>query len=405
MIKIRPLIVCIALVLAFAGVLNLVAQDVSFTRSERNLANVATASNSSRFGPGMAVMNDGKTPADTLPFRPRSNRNRPRPATAQWVQYEWAQPVGTSEISVFLWDYQNGIPLPKAYKVQYWDGNAFVPVKNAKGLGLVNKQFNTTTFDEIQTTRMRIEVDSATMFPSNVQEWIVYQSPGSPDIPPIVTAGADRDVMTGGKTYLSGSFLSVTPVQKTLWSVKSGPGPVEFKDPGSLITTATVSKMGDYVLTLTAFEGAQKSSSDLKVKVHTPPPAQRLDVVYTKRYTIDSPLWNARAKAIIVNWIPWCVDQINRTDITTGEGGMDNFIEAAKALRGEPHGRHKGYVFSNAWVHQTIEAMCIALMVDPRGDPEILAAHEKMRLTIEDWIPKILAAQEPDGYLHSLYPP
>jgi DUF1680 family protein len=86
-----------------------------------------------------------------------------------------------------------------------------------------------------------------------------------------------------------------------------------------------------------------------------------------------------------------------------GEGGLDNFIEAAKALRGEPHGRHKGYVFSNAWVHQTIESICIALMVDPQGDKEMIAAQNKMKGTLEKWIPIILSAQQPDGYLHTAY--
>ena len=45
--------------------------------------------------------------------------------------------------------------------------------------------------------------------------------------------------------------------------------------------------------------------------------------------------------------------------------------------------------------------MCIALMVDPQGDPEIIAAQDKMKATLDDWIPKILAAQEPDGYLQT----
>ena len=70
----------------------------------------------------------------------------------------------------------------------------------------------------------------------------------------------------------------------------------------------------------------------------------------------------------MVSWIPHCVDQINRTDLEIGQGGIDNFVEAGKKLRGEPHGLHKGYVFSNAWVHQTVEAMSIALMIDPQGD-------------------------------------
>ncbi len=402
--KFRSFLASAAILLALAGGNDLVAQNNQPDPVKRNLANVATANTSSQYGPAMAIMNDAKTPTDTLPWRPRPNRGRQRPMTAQWVEYEWLHPVGTREIAVFLWDYQNGIPLPKAYKVQYWDGNAFVPVKNVKGLGMVNRQFNVTTFDEVLTTKLRIAVDSALMFPNNVQEWIVYQTPGSPDIPPIVSAGADRDVITGGKTYLTGSLKSVTPVQKTVWTKKSGPGKVEFTNPESLTgATAVLTTPGDYIFTLTATEGKLTSSSDIRVKVHPAPPAERLDVVYTKRYSINSPLWNARAKALIVNWIPWCVDQINRTDITTGEGGMDNFIESAKALRGEKHGKHKGYVFSNAWVHQTVEAMCIALMVDPQGDQEIIAAQDKMRKTIEDWIPKILAAQEPDGYLQTAF--
>ena len=157
------------------------------------------------------------------------------------------------------------------------------------------------------------------------------------------------------------------------------------------------------MLRLTVDNGQSKDSSTLNVSVETPPPAKQLDAVYTKNFKIDSPLWNARAKALMVSWIPHCIDQINRTDLTQGPGGIDNFVEAGKALRGEPHGAHKGYVFSNAWVHQTVEAMSIALMIDPQGDPEIIQAHEKMRATLEDWIPKILAAQEPDGYLQTAF--
>src|SRR5207244_13301102 len=139
------------------------------------------------------------------------------------------------------------------------------------------------------------------------------------------------------------------------------------------------------------------AASTLNVKVIAPPKSERLDVVYTKRYTIDSPLWNARSKAIIVNWVPHCIEYINRTNLTQGQGGIDNFVEAAKALRGEPHGRHKGYVFANAWVHQTIESCCIALMVDPWGDTEIVKAQEQMKAPVEDRIPNVLATEQPDG--------
>ncbi len=106
-----------------------------------------------------------------------------------------------------------------------------------------------------------------------------------------------------------------------------------------------------------------------------PPPAKQLEAVYARRFKIDSRLWNARAKALIVSWIPHCIEVISRNDVTLGPGGIDNFIEAGKKLRGEPAGLHKGFVFSNAWVHQTVEAMSIALMMDPQGDQEIIRAQ------------------------------
>jgi DUF1680 family protein len=218
-----------------------------------------------------------------------------------------------------------------------------------------------------------------------------------------VAAGADRDVMLGGKTYLSGRTRSPGPILRTAWIKTGGPGEVRFGDSSSAVTTAAFSAPGVYILTFSAWQDALQLSSTITVKVVNPPPAKRLDVVYTKHYSIDSRLWNDRAKAIIVNWIPYCISQCERTDLSTGQGGLDNFIEAAKALRGEPHGKHKGYVFANAWVHQTVEAMCEALMVDPKGDTAMIAAQQKMRLTLERWIPIILAAQEPDGYLQTAF--
>jgi hypothetical protein len=228
-------------------------------------------------------------------------------------------------------------------------------------------------------------VNAAMLPPGNYQSTITINAPGAAS--PAQTINVSLRVLSATMS----------------WSKESGPGTVTFADPKSLVTTATFSALGDYVLKLTVKTGETSASSTFNVSVETPPPAKQLDAVYTKNFKINNPLWNARAKALITSWIPHCIDQINRTDLTQGPGGIDNFIEAAKALRGEPHAAHKGYVFSNAWVHQTVESMSIALMIDPQGDPEIIKAHEKMRATLEDWIPKILAAQHPDGYLQTAF--
>ena len=244
-------------------------------------------------------------------------------------------------------------------------------------------------------------------------------------LPLNAVAGVDRVVMKGGKTYLNGWAGYGEPPRRgrggaprdaapapaenpgaaptTTWSKLSGPGDVQFADPNAAVTTATFSTPGTYVLQVTADNGTAKASSNLSVKVELPPPAAQLSPIWITRYAIDSPLWDHRVKSLIVSWIPYCIDQMNRSDLVQGPGGLDNFIEAAKALRGEPHAAHKGYVFSNAWVHQTIEAMSLALMVDAKGDKEILAAQAKMRATLDDWIPKILAAQHPNGYLQTAF--
>ncbi len=308
------------------------------------------------------------------------------------MEYEWSQPVSTNKIDVYWWIDGQGVGAPASYRVTYWNGSEFVPVEHATGLGIVGNAFNTTTFDEVHTDKLRLEIQSDGKLSTGILEWKVYSSGPVPAFPPVVEAGIDRVVIVGGKSYLSGKadWLKPSAASLVAWSMESGPGHVTFASSDTPITTATFSAPGEYVLKLTAKDRGLAADSTLTVRAEPAPPKERLDVVYTKNYRIDSPLWNSRAKALITSWIPHCIDQCERTDLTEGQGGIDNFVEAGKALRGEPHGKHKGYVFSNAWVHQTVEAMCIALMVDPKGDPDILEAHRKMRETLERWIPIIL---------------
>jgi hypothetical protein len=233
-------------------------------------------------------------------------------------------------------------------------------------------------------------------------------------------AGVDRVVMLKGKTYLNawvgygqprrggGGRAAATPTPEppgppptAHWSKVSGPGTVTFADANAAVTTATFSASGDYVLKVVASNGGGTAESMLTVKVETPPAGMQHRPVFTTSYAITSPMWSGRMKAIITHWIPHCIDQCERTDATYG--GIDNFIEAGKALRGEPHGKHKGYVFSNAWVHQTLESMCLGLMYDAQGDKDILAAQDRFRTTLDRWIPLILAAQHPDGYLQTAF--
>ncbi|MDE1150025.1 MAG: glycoside hydrolase family 127 protein [Azospirillaceae bacterium] len=370
-----------------------------------NLAVIARIDWSDRSsGAKPEAINSGAQPANSADEAQGAFGTEPGGGPA-WIEYGWDVPVRTDAVEVYWWLGGYKGALPKAWRLSAWDGRRFVPVRDVQGLGLAPDAFNRATFKPVTTTRLRLDIDPADQASVGVLQWRVWSHGAAPVTPPLVTAGLDRAVVLGGRTYLDGRVrtLETAPAAAALWHKVSGPGAVDFADATRVDTTARFAVPGDYVLQLAAKSDGKTALSTLKVRAETPPPDQRLDVVYTTPYAIDSPLWSARAKALIVDWIPHCVDYCERTDLTVGQGGLDNFIEAAKALRGEAHGKHKGYVFSNAWVHQTVESMCIALMVDAQGDREILAAQDLMRRKLEEWIPVILAAQEPDGYLQTAY--
>jgi DUF1680 family protein len=313
--------------------------------------------------------------------------------------------ISTNKVDVYWYTDGAGLRLPKASRLKYFDGADYVEVPNAKGLGAAGDVWNVTTFDEVTTNKIRLEFDAEGNpgISTGITQFRVFDSGKSPAFAPIVKAGVDRVNVLGGKTYLNGAIrqLGQGNVAKVSWSKDSGPGEVTFENPESPMTTATFSALGDYRLKLSAGLDDLSSSDTLHVRVEPAASSAHLEPVYTFRYKINSPLWSNRAKALIVNWIPHCSTEVSRLDLP--QGGIGNLIEAGKKLRGEPAKYHVGYPFSNAWVYNTLESMCIAQMVDPQGDADIIKAQESMRAKIDEWIPVILAAQEPDGYLQTRF--
>src|SRR6185312_2173246 len=98
--------------------------------------------------------------------------------------------------------------------------------------------------------------------------------------PPAVTAGANQTITLPQTTASlrgdarddglpSGSTLSVT------WSALSGPAPVAFSDPNSLVTQATFGAAGVYVLQLLASDTQLQSTAQVTITVLSsvaPPP-------------------------------------------------------------------------------------------------------------------------------------
>jgi DUF1680 family protein len=110
--------------------------------------------------------------------------------------------------------------------------------------------------------------------------------------------------------------------------------------------------------------------------------------------------WKQQCKRLTEHWLPHCIRQME-----TGGAGQEllNLVNTAKAIRGEPHGKYTGLPWSDAYVYNTVEAICLALAGDPDGDDELARAQATIRAKVEEWIPLILAAQLPDGYIHSFH--
>jgi uncharacterized protein len=108
--------------------------------------------------------------------------------------------------------------------------------------------------------------------------------------------------------------------------------------------------------------------------------------------------WKDQIRRQTVLWIPHCIKQME-----AGGAGQEllNLINTAKAMRGEPAGRFRGLPWSDAYVYNTIEAICLALAIDPENDRELAEAQDLLRGKLDEWIPIVLAAQSDDGYIHS----
>ncbi|HNQ88897.1 MAG TPA: glycoside hydrolase family 127 protein [Verrucomicrobiota bacterium] len=111
--------------------------------------------------------------------------------------------------------------------------------------------------------------------------------------------------------------------------------------------------------------------------------------------------WKQQAKRLTEHWLPHCIRQMEQ-----GGRGQEylNLQALARVQQGEqPEWKYTGAPWSDAYVYNTVEAVCLALAIQPEGDAELARAQARLRAKLEEWIPTILAAQSPDGYIHSFH--
>lgn len=100
---------------------------------------------------------------------------------------------------------------------------------------------------------------------------------------------------------------------------------------------------------------------------------------------IDDGFWSPRISKVTNVTIPVCIEQ---TEVKTGR--IRNFEKVARQS-GE---KHEGMYYDDSDVYKALEAIAYSLKNHPDA---------KLEAKADEWIDKIAAAQQPDGYLNTYY--
>lgn len=120
----------------------------------------------------VSALNDGFAPAHSNDRDHAVYGNWPKKGK-QWVQYDFDTNKTISQVDLYWFKDYGGIDVPKSYKIKYWNGQSWVDVEKAVGLGIAVDKYNTTTFTPVDTKGIRIEMESKKNTSTGILEWKV----------------------------------------------------------------------------------------------------------------------------------------------------------------------------------------------------------------------------------------
>lgn len=113
-------------------------------------------------------------------------------------------------------------------------------------------------------------------------------------------------------------------------------------------------------------------------------PLKKISQIDFSHVKIEDSFWSPRLEKHTSATLPVCIDQIeNQT------GRIKNFENAAKG-----EGKHSGIFFDDSDVYKALEGIAYSLINNPDAELEKKA---------DEWIDKMAAAQQPDGYINTYY--
>ena len=107
----------------------------------------------------VAAINDGREPTTS------NDTVNPRWGTwpntgEQWALLTWSAAQSLNAAEVYFFDDNGGVRVPASWRLQSWNGSAYVDVTGASGYPTVLNQYNRVTFGNVSTTRLRVLMQS-----------------------------------------------------------------------------------------------------------------------------------------------------------------------------------------------------------------------------------------------------
>ncbi len=93
--------------------------------------------------------------------------------STEWVRYDFDKPQKVASVDVYFFDDTGagGCRVPAFWRLLYKTADDFKPVANATPYGVEKDKFNKVTFDPVETTSIRIELQLQPDFSAGILEW------------------------------------------------------------------------------------------------------------------------------------------------------------------------------------------------------------------------------------------
>ncbi|WP_194842050.1 Ig-like domain-containing protein [Gracilibacillus salitolerans] len=156
------------------------SEDIEFdiVQENMNLAQNATPSTSFISSwEDLDAINNGIDPEDSGDKNGGAYGNWGNDSETEWVQYTWEDPVVINQSDVYWWTDGGGIQMPESYTLEYMtEEGEWEHVDIIDGMGVEPDKYNTTTFEPIVTTGLRMTITRGAQW-TGILEWKVFEPP------------------------------------------------------------------------------------------------------------------------------------------------------------------------------------------------------------------------------------